>query len=561
MRDGVRLAIDVYLPTGLEAGTRLPTILEQTRYWRSFDYPPALRDSLDRPAPLVATIVQHGYGYVIVDVRGTGASFGTRKAELGKDEVKDGKDVVDWIIAQPWSNGVVGATGVSYPGSTAELLLANEHRAVKAVIPRFAAYDGYLDVALPGGIRMDWFTRDWGAGIQAFDRNDIGPLRAGGAMTGVRPVDGDSGRALLAQALQEHIGNFDVDRAVKGIVFRDDGILDGTKAEASSAHATRAAAIRSGAAIYSYAGWWDSAYPNSAVKRFRAVPNPKSRLVIGPWSHGGRIGFDLTRERYSAAFDHAAEMIAFFDWTLKGVDNPLAHEPPIHYYTLVEDRWKSATVWPVPARSTSWYLGPGGTLSRSRPTAASATDRYLVDPTAATGTTARWNALLTGDILYPDRAEADRKLLVYDSAPLTADLEVTGHPVAWLHVASTATDGAFFVYLEDVHPDGRVAYVTEGELRAIDRKLGGSNPLYPHAAPYHSMLRKDAMPLVPGRPAELAIELIPTSYLFRAGHRIRIALAGADRDHFIAVPETPATIDVHRSRARPSRVVLPVVSR
>jgi putative CocE/NonD family hydrolase len=215
----------------------------------------------------------------------------------------------------------------------------------------------------------------------------------------------------------------------------------------------------------------------------------------------------------------------------------------------------------VPARADAWYLGPGGSLARTAPRAEGGRDRYRVDSTAGTGTTSRWRGLLRGDVDYGDRAEPDRTLLTYTSEPLTADLEVTGHPVAYLHVTSTASDGAFFVYLEDVYPDGRVGYITEGQLRAIHRKVGGDNPLYPHAAPYHSMLRRDAMPLVPGAPAELAVELIPTSYLFRAGHRVRIAIAGADRDNFIAVPAAPPTIEVLRTPAHPSRVVLPVIPR
>jgi len=131
MRDGVRLAIDVYLPSDLAAGTRLPTILEQTRYRRSLEPRPELRDSLDQPSGKITAFVSRGYAYVIVDVRGSGASFGSRPVELGPTEVRDGRDVVDWIIRQPWSTGSVGATGVSYVGSTAELLLVNRHPAVR----------------------------------------------------------------------------------------------------------------------------------------------------------------------------------------------------------------------------------------------------------------------------------------------------------------------------------------------------------------------------------------------------------------------------------------------
>jgi putative CocE/NonD family hydrolase len=191
-----------------------------------------------------------------------------------------------------------------------------------------------------------------------------------------------------------------------------------------------------------------------------------------------------------------------------------------------------------------------------------AADTYEADYGHGTGHSSRWNTLLTGGpVDYPDRAEQDERLLIYESAPLEADTEVTGHPLVTLHVASTADDGAFFVYLEDVDPSGRVVYVTEGQLRALHRKLSGGDPPYAQVIPHRTFSRADAAPLVPGKPAELTFDLLPTSYLFRAGHRIRVALACADKDHFALIPPTPPTITVYREARRASHVVLPVVLR
>ncbi len=134
--------------------------------------------------------------------------------------------------------------------------------------------------------------------------------------------------------------------------------------------------------------------------------------------------------------------------------------------------------------------------------------------------------------------------------------------MAELYVSSTHDDGAFFVYLEDVGPDGRVRYITEGQLRALHRKVSDEKPPYVIHGPYHSFLRKDGMPLVPGEVARLAFELMPTSVVFQAGHRIRIAIAGADKDTFRRIPEEgSATIRVHRSPDYPSRIILPVIPR
>lgn len=129
-----------------------------------------------------------------------------------------------------------------------------------------------------------------------------------------------------------------------------------------------------------------------------------------------------------------------------------------------------------------------------------------------------------------------------------------------LFVSSTASDGDFFAYLEEVHESGRVAYVTEGQLRAIHRKLGQGPPPYTLRVPYRTFRRRDAQGLVPGQVVEMSFDLIPTSYLFRKGRRIRVALAGADKDHFGPLPGEPPTVSVYRDSAHASSLELPVVS-
>lgn len=233
LRDGVRLAVDVYLPAGLEAGARLPAILEQTRYRRSFEFQPDVRATADQPPARVTAFVTRGYAYVIVDVRGTGASFGSRPAELGRQEVRDGREVVDWIVGQPWSNGKVGATGVSYVGTTAELLLVNRHPAVKAIVPQFSLFDAYADIAFPGGVRLAWFITTWAQAIGAMDRNEI-PEQQRRQIAGVRPVDADSDRALLGHAIREHATNIAIDAELAPIAYRDDRAPAGCRSRPGS---------------------------------------------------------------------------------------------------------------------------------------------------------------------------------------------------------------------------------------------------------------------------------------------------------------------------------------
>ena len=135
-------------------------------------------------------------------------------------------------------------------------------------------------------------------------------------------------------------------------------------------------------------------------------------------------------------------------------------------------------------------------------------------------------------------------------------MEVTGPPRVNLFLRSTASDGEFFAYLEDVYRKGQVSYVTEGELRALHRALS-SDPPYSQPAPYHSFKRADSLPLTTGEVSSIDFAMIPTSYLFRRGHAIRLALAGADRDHFAALPGPPPTWVVYHDAARRSSLELP----
>jgi len=170
--------------------------------------------------------------------------------------------------------------------------------------------------------------------------------------------------------------------------------------------------------------------------------------------------------------------------------------------------------------------------------------------------------ITNGPVSYPDRDGRDQKLLVYNSPQLEKDLEVTGHPIVTLFIRSTASDGNFFVYLEDVDETGRVRYVTEGMLRALHRKVSDEEPQpYLDLVPYHSAKRKDALPFLDGEIAELRFGLLPTSYLFKKGHSIRIAIAGADKDHFIVPSVPPPTWRVYRDQPYSSRIELPVMPR
>jgi len=571
MRDGVKIAIDVLLPSGLAPGEKIPAILHQTRYWRSVSVPRPLRSFFPeiQDKEEKERFVTHGYAWVDVDVRGTGASFGSCPTpNFSIDQIRDGGEVVDWIVRQPWSNGVVGATGVSYGGTTAQLLLVNHHPAVRAVAVRFADFDEYADVAFPGGVYFRALVDTWAGFTSSLDRGALPEslpwwMRWGGKLigAGVRPVDADRDRSMLAAAIREHAANFDGYAALAGVTYRDDD-AGGLTIDDISAHRFAQAMQASRAAVYSYDGWFDAAYVHGAIKRYLSVRTPRSRLTLGPWAHGGVQNFSPFAAAASEPFDQVGELLRFFDYHLKGIDTGIEGEPPVHYFTMGEEKWKAAETWPPPGlQAVTYYLAARNLLAPNRP-AGDGFDTYRTDSTVGTGSRTRWDGITGGfpvSHTYTDRRRTDERLLTYTSTPFEQDTEVTGHPIVTLYLSSTGIDGAVFAYLEDVDPDGRVFAVTEGQLRAVHRKLSAAAP-YPDVVPYHSFKRADALPLIPGAVVELVFDLLPTSYLFRRGHSVRLALAGADRDHFATFPGTP-TLQVYRSRQHASHIELPVMPR
>ena len=315
-----------------------------------------------------------------------------------------------------------------------------------------------------------------------------------------------------------------------------------------------------------WCGWLDADVCEGALSRYLTFRNPQ-QLIIGPFSHG----LDFNAEPFLAPSQHtppepAVEqqnrmMADFFDRLLRPeVSNPI--EFGIRYYTMGEGQWHETKVWPPQGSdsTTRLYFEANHALSSTPPVAISAGDMYPVSFAASTGKNNRWTTELNLDILYPDRSGEDSKLLVYTGAPLATDVEISGSPMVVLEVASTATDGAVFAYLEDVAPDGHVTYLDEGELRAVNRKqMDAHERPYNSLCPASSNSRRDAQPLVPGKPAELKFSMWPTSILLRKGHQIRVALAGADAGVFRRYPPAgDVTWTVYRQSALASYVELPM---
>lgn len=569
MRDGVKLAVNLNLPADLEPGEKVPAIIYQTRYWRGaqFKWPfkGILTNFSGKTGKMMKEVILRGYALVAVDVRGSGASMGTQPYPWTPDEIRDGYEIVDWAVKQPWCSGKVGAAGISYSGTTAEFLATTQHPAIKAVVPMFSLYDVYDDISVPGGTQLEYFTSNWGAANTALDNNKLpgkDPL-AKMAVAGVQPVKGE--RALLKEAVRQHQANLNVNDGVRSIVYRDDiSKVDGvTSPDRFSPHKKSALIDEAGIAVYSISGYYDGNYQHAAVKRFLTLKNPANKLILGPWEHGGWMNCS-PHNPGPAAFDKASEILKFFDYHLKGIDNGIRSEPRVFYYTMGEEKWKSADEWP-PAGSgyTNYFFTDTKELSPKPPEATESFTPYRVDSTFGTGIYARWRSLLgklKTPYAYYDWNERSRNLPHFTTSPLTADLEVTGHAVIHLYVSTDLEDGAFFAYLEDVDENGKATYVTEGQLRGLQRHV--SQEPRPHndvaEVPYHSYLRKDGKPMEPGRVEHITFDLYPVSYLFRKGHSIRISLSGGDKDHF--TPVLPyAQWKIHHDARHASYVALPVM--
>jgi len=235
--------------------------------------------------------------------------------------------------------------------------------------------------------------------------------------------------------------------------------------------------------------------------------------------------------------------------------------PTVRYYNMGEEVFHDCNQWPPRgSRTTNFFLAANRRLTADFGYLTAGEDVYAVDFSAGTGPANRWMTQMGRPVLHLDnRAQADEKLLTYTTEPLAEDLQITGAPMIQVRLVSSHADIALLAYLEDVDAEGRVRYLTEGGLRAIHRRIS-PGPNHPYDAPFHSFLKADAQPLIPGEVAVFSFRLWPTSVLVRKGHRLRIALAGADADSFLRVPATgEPTFRIIRNGKGFSQLVLPTI--
>jgi putative CocE/NonD family hydrolase len=561
MHDGVRLAISVWFPDGKLPLKPVPVVLIQTRYGRGGVFNYGENGQYRR-------FLKAGFAVAVADARGTTSSFGPRLVEIGPQEVNDMDTLIRHFRHRVWSTGQVIATGVSYMADTADIATASS-AGVAAAVVRESDFDAYLDLFSPGGVANDgmmnvWggdtLLRDYGRSSNPKDQLDCG-LRAEDCpklWPRLQPVDGDSTYRELRAAIESRVKHWQPED-YRNAEFRDDKARNGFTELSSSPAAYLEALRRQRTPVQYWGSWMDAGTAEAALARYRSLPQVPMELWITANTHGNDQLTDPFFPNDTAPLpsidDQWSAMLAYIERAR--TRQPLPRT--IHYYVLGAQTFRTTPSWPpADGRAVEWRFGPDHSLVPAAAAPTDGEDRYTVDPSATTGDATRWSTQLGTPAAYPDRQAEDAKLLTYTSAPFDRDTELVGNPSVTLYIATASKDPAFFSYLEDVGPDGRATYLTEGLFRAVHRRPESTGELpYVQAPPVKSYLRKDAQPMVPGEVAKVTFPVFPLAALIRRGHRLRFCLAGADRSVFRRYGgDTADEWLIERTAAQPSALTV-----
>jgi uncharacterized protein len=595
MRDGVSLATDVYLPAraGKALAEKWPTILSRTPYGKSSRRPDAPPKSPGDYAAIGEYFASHGYAVVIQDTRGRYRSQGVW--HMLTDDGRDGVDTCSWIGKQPWSNGKVGMIGTSYVGGTQHALAMERPPELATVIPVDAMsnlgsagmrnggafemrfWNWIFSIAGPQGSRQ---SRDPGTAAILQDMKDHRrdylanlPLRRGTTPLKLLPEYED----WLVEAMG-HGTNDDF--------WKQNNILDYTDTYKDIP-------------VYLVGGWYDS-WAGNTTANFKTLSQRirgPAYLIMGPWIHGqqgsaahGQVSFGSS----AAIADPLAWRREWYDHWLKGIDNTVGKQAPFATPVRVfvmgsgDGRktasglldhggyWRDENEWPLSrARPTPFYFHERGGLSPVMPAAPGGVSSFQFDPAKPVPTIGGNISSGDGILLQgawdqrggrhvwnapdPIPLSARNDILVFQSEPLTDDVEVTGEIEVKLWAASSAVDTDFAAKLIDVYP------ATPDFPGGFDMNLGDGIL----RARFRESLKKEVL-MQPGTIYPLTIKLYPTSNLFKRGHRIRVDVSSSNFPRFDVNPNTGEPLNNHRRRLvatntiyhdadHPSQILLPIV--
>ncbi len=535
MRDGVVLIADIYRPL---ADGKFPVLLQRTPYdrkWNSGDH---------------VTVAAHGYVVVVQDTRGRYQSQGTFYPF--RFESQDGYDTVEWAAALPCSNGKVGMFGGSYVGATQMLASIAKPPHLISIYPYVTASEYYEGWTYQSGALMQWFASSWASGLSADTvRKQVEETTDAKGWVSQLPVDAYRMSALPGGGVTPYFRDWVTHE-------HDDEYWKPWKIRDHYSEMT-VKALHSG-------GWYDlflkGTIENYIGMRRSSPAAAGQRLLIGPWGHTfttpeGKIGDWVFGKQ--AVQDSNQVLLAWADYSLKDVQNEYAAGAPVRIFVMGENVWRDEKEFPLARTAyTSYYLHRGE-LSTAAPSAGEAAEGYEYDPANPVPTLG--GRLCCGNNQLPP-GPADQRpnegrpdVLVFSTPPLEKDIEVTGFIHVKLYAESSAVDTDFTAMLTDVEPTGYSRLITDGIVRARYR---------------NSTVK--AEPIEPGKIYEYDIDLWATSNVFKAGHRIRLAISSSNFPRFsrnlntgeqtlAATRMTKAQQKIYHDAAHPSALVLPVIPR
>ncbi len=579
MRDGVKLATDLYFPSkhGNIVQGAFPAVIERTPYDKESKFSEG------------RYLARRGYVGVRQDVRGRFESEGTWHPFA--KEAPDGYDTVEWVAAQPWCDGNVGTMGGSYCGSDQSALATLNPPHLKAMVVAVGTSNYHTSSMRQNGalelrfmiyaFRMATTSREALADAALKAALDADFARVGEWLTRTPYRKGSSALRFLPsyeQWVLDLLGEGDFNDYWKQRGYAIDHYYD--------EHADVPT-------IY-LGGWYDTYTRGTTANYVSLSKRMKSpqHLLMGPWTHGGwgnSFAGDVDFGSESVLDDYDGYRLRWFDRWLKGIDNGVDREKPVRIFVMGggdgrknrEGRlncmgaWRDVEDWPLPGtRFTPYYLHSDGTIAEDMPEP-SEPSRYTFDPRDPVPTVG--GNLSAGDPIlvagaYDQRGDsrfygcmdtlplsARGDVLVFQTPELDKPLEVTGPLTAKLWASSSAKDTDFTVKLIDVHPpnedhpDGFAQNITDSIIRGRYRRSRDKPEL-----------------MAPGEIYELEIVMYPTSTVFDAGHRIRLDVSSSNFPRFDINPNTGGALGRDRRVAlaenviyhdpdHPSHIVLPVI--
>jgi putative CocE/NonD family hydrolase len=548
MRDGAVLRADVLLPS---ANGKFPVLIYRTPYGKA-----------NAPSDWTTfkKSVARGYAVVIQDVRGRYASEG--EFAPYQNEGRDGYDTIEWAATQPWSNGIVGTFGLSYPGAVQWLAAVENPPHLRAMIPAMT-FSTPRNFFYSGGV-FDGSWLDWiwfNIAPDARRRKNLPGPRTGEEAAASWKTEHERLQKFLPMAKLPDL------KQVAPFYYE---WLAHPPAEPWWDWAElRGKYDRVHAAVLNISGWYDEAYgPDGATTNFNGLrksredeKDPRTATIIGAWTHG-----ELERSKAgerdfgkSAAVDYDEMILRWMDHYLKDVPNGVEKEKPVRIFVMGDNVWRDENAWPLArAKETNFYLSSGkqretGTLSLGTGLCAQCERFTEFESDPAHPVTDPYKEFGARDY----RSFAGRKdVLLFDSEPMPSDMEVTGPIRAEMYVSADVPDFDLWVRMLDVAPDGTAYNLMSPGLDVL-------------RASYRNGLAKPEL-LQPGKIYRLDLNRLLTSNVFKAGHRVRVQVSGAFVPHFSRNLQTGkseivssemrvAHIRVFNDAEHASRVVLPVI--